>query len=564
MSPIAPADADQPVRAGPAPSGPDPAAVRARTAIRERPPGLLRRGGTDSGRGATDSGRGATDSGPPGGRRRLLVHGACLLLLAALVRLPSFHRPFWSADEGYLGTEAAMLRAGGRMYADVVDRKPPLVPWLYEACSALAGTHGLLLVRLLTMAALALAAVYTARLAERWLGPWAALPAGVLTVAASAALPAPDAMAATFELFMLPATAAALYYGAGGRYFAAGLAVAVATLTKQVGLAPLLPLAVCALTAPRPRPRRWRDAAALAGGTLIPLLGCAALLGGHRFVFWVFLSSGSYATSPPGAGEVLRHAWTNLACLLTAFAACAALVPLLPRRTLRDRSAAARALVLWLLASAAAVSVGWHYYGHYFLQLIPPMALLALRAVGLACRAPAPAPSRGPSPLRRLATRAGRSGVASAVTLSALAVAAGWTVVAFHTEPPRMHKQLAVARTVSELTSPEQRVFVWGMHPEIYWLAERLPASRYLTAGLLTNFSGGGGTRSVGPAYAVPGAWPVFRRELATAPPCVFVDDSASTPYSLSRYPELRRLLAAGYRPLADIEGARVYQREGC
>ncbi|MFE7115079.1 glycosyltransferase family 39 protein [Streptomyces sp. NPDC057654] len=548
MSPIAPADAARPVRTGSALTGPAPSGP-----VRDRPPGLPRRGGTGSGAGS---------------RRRPLVHGACLLLLAALVRLPSFHRPFWSADEGYLGTEAATLRTGGRMYVDVVDRKPPLMPWLYEACSALAGPHALLLVRLLAVAALALTAVYTARLAERRLGPWAALPAGVLTVAASAALPAPDAMAASFELFMLPATAAALYYGAGGRYLAAGLAVAVATLTKQVGLAPLLPLAVGALTGPRPWSRRWRDAAALAGGTLIPLLGCAALLGGHRFVFWVFLSSGSYATSPPGAGEVLRHGLTNLACLLTVFAACAVLVPLLPwrrpRRSLRGCDAADRALVLWLVASAAAVSVGWHYYGHYFLQLIPPIALLALRAVDLVCRASAPGPSRSPSPLRRLVTRGGRARVTLAVTLSALAVAAGWTAAAVHAEPPLMHKQLTVARTVRALTSPGQSVFVWGMHPEIYWLAERPSASRYLTAGLLTNFSGGGGTRSVGPAYAVPGAWPVFRRELATAPPCVFVDDSANTPYSLSRYPELRRLLTDGYEPRAVIDGAHVYERDGC
>ncbi|MFS8197265.1 ArnT family glycosyltransferase [Streptomyces sp. CWNU-52B] len=501
-----------------------------------------------------------TTRSPARPRDSPLLLVACLSLLAALVRLPSFARPFWSPDEGYLSTQAAMLRDGGRLYVDVVDRKPPLLPWLYEACLALAGDHALFLVRVLAVGALSLTAVYTARLAGRLLGPWAALPAGVLTVAASAALPAPDAMAATFEIFMLPATAAAVYYGVKGRWLTAGLAVAVAALTKQVGLAVLLPLAFMALTGAG----RRRGAVRLAVGTALPLLGCAALLGWRPFAFWVLFSSGSYATSPPGWGEVLGHATGNLGHLMTAFAGCAALV-LLPRanrgtppRPSQVRAtapapatspapapAADRVLVVWLVASAAGVSVGWHYYGHYFLQLVPPLALLALRGVDRFGRT----------------VRTGRPRASVLVTLSALMVAAGWTTAAFRAEEPDMAKSLAVARVVRDLTEPGQPVFAWSMHPEVYWQAERPPASRYLTAGLLTNYSGGGDPHTVGRTHAVPGTWPVLLRELAATPPCAVVDDSAGTPYDLTHYPELHRLLTDGYRLETTVDGARVYRR---
>jgi hypothetical protein len=187
------------------------------------------------------------------------------------------------------------------------------------------------------------------------------------------------------------------------------------------------------------------------------------------------------------------------------------------------------------------------------------MVLLVLRAVEVSCQAPT-----GPRPLRRLVTTTGRAGTAAFVAAGALVGAACWTAGAFKARPPQMEKSLAVAAAVQEHTAPGQRVFLWGMHPEIYWLSGRRPSSRYLTAGLLTNFSGGGDVRRVGPSYAVPGTWPIFRNELETTQPCVFVDDSSGTPYALSNYPDLRDLLANGYQQVAVIDGARIFQRGAC
>ncbi|MEU5699154.1 glycosyltransferase family 39 protein [Streptomyces aurantiacus] len=508
-----------------------------------------------------------------GGPRRA-TEAVLLCLLALVVRLPSFHRPFWSPDEGYLATQAAMLRNGGHLYEDVVDRKPPLMPWLYEASFTIAGDGGLAAVRVAAVAALGVTAVLTARTAGHLLGAWAALPAGVLTVTASLALPAPDAMAATFEIFMLPATAAAVHFGVKGRFLPAGLAVAVAALTKQVGFAPLLPLLLLALSGPR----RRRDTLALTLGAAAPVGICALTLGAHRFTFWVFLSSGPYTTSPPGAQVVAGRAGSGLACLLTAFAAVVLLLPLLPwrRRVHRVRAVRRglggtgpatessrrtdRMLAGWMLASAAAVSVGWHFYGHYFLQLVPPAVLLALRVVDVSGRTA----SDGPAVLRRLVGRAGRAGTAWCVAACSLLAAAFWTAGAWQARPPQLEKSLAVAAAVREHSAPGQPVLVWGMHPETYWLSGRPPSSRYLTAGLLTNFSGGADVRRVGRAYAVPGTWSVFRRELAHTPPCVLVDDSTGTPYPLADYPELRTLLADGYQRVAEIDGARVYRRDSC
>ncbi len=491
-----------------------------------------------------------------------------LMLLALAVRAPSFRRPFWSPDEGYLGTEAVALRHGGRLYTDVVDRKPPLVPWLYEACFGLTGPGTLWLVRLCAVAALALTALFVARLAAREWGPWAGLPAGVLTLAASAALPAPDAMAATFEVFMLPATAAAVYFGSRRRFLAAGLALAAATLTKQVGLAPLLPVALQVLAGPRRD--RLRHGAALAAGVFLPVAGCALLLGVRPFVFWNFLASSSYAASPPGTAAMCGHAGSILLRLAVPFAGFAFLLPRrLPRRMprplgrwrgvteLRPRTRTFdRVLWLWLIASAAGVTAGFRFYGHYFLQLLPPLALLALRAADSA---------RTRALSRRPAGPRTRDRALAAACLCAVAAAALFDAGALRAEPPQMGKSLALASALDARSRPGQRVFLWSMHPEVYWLAGRPAAGRYLTAGLLTNFSGGADVRRVGARYAVPGAWAGLRRELAAAPPCLVVDDSAGTPYPMAGYPALVRLVRdGGYTRVAAVEGAVVYRRAGC
>ncbi|MFJ8142990.1 glycosyltransferase family 39 protein [Streptomyces sp. NPDC096013] len=538
---------------------PGRAAPTAPSPVRLRPPDTgIRRGTAPPAAGTA-----------PGWTRRPVPQALLLLALALAMRAPSFRRPFWSPDEGYLGTEAVALLHGGRMYADVVDRKPPLVPWLYEACFALTGPGTLWLVRVCAVVALAVTAVFVARLAAGEWGPWAGLPAGVLTIAASAALPAPDAMAATFEVFMLPATAAAVYFAARRCFLAAGLALAAATLTKQVGLAPLLPLAVQVLTSPQHC--RLRYGATLAAGLALPITGCALLLGVRDFVFWNYLSSGSYAASPPGIAAVCGHARSILCRLAVAFAGFA---PFLPRLLRRHRiSAFDRTLWLWLLASAAGVSTGFRFYGHYFLQLVPPVALLALRAVHTArghagrgtvrpARWWALLQARGRAPARSRADACERAAaVACAV---AVAVGAAFGAGALRVRPPEMGKSLEVAAAVDAESRPGQSVFLWSMHPEVYWLAGRSATSRYLTAGLLTNFSGGADVHRVGARYAVPGAWAGLRRELAAAPPCLVVDDSAGTPYRMAGYPLLEHLVSGRYTQVARVDGARIYRRSDC
>ncbi|MET9507844.1 glycosyltransferase family 39 protein [Streptomyces flavidovirens] len=469
---------------------------------------------------------GARTAAPPYWRTLL----PALALLALLTRLPSLRRPLWNPDEGYLAVQARMLADGGVLYDTVVDRKPPLLPWLYETAFAVFGDESLLPLQLCAVAAQLLTAALLASVARRRWGDAAGRTAGALYLLISIGLNPEDAQAATFEVFILPFTVAAFWCADRGRWCGAGVAVAAAFLTKQTGGAVLAPVLWLLWQNAPARSALFRTAF----GFCLPVLYAALLTGPHRFLFWTVTGSGAYATFTGSELHVLFRGLANT--LILAFA-CAGLIPPV-LRVLRVARTGAADLWLWFLTAAGAVILGFHFFGHYYLQLMPPIALLATAALQVL-------PAR----------RATRAVIVSAGTC---AVFLAWGLLAPRPELAHVQK---VAKAVKVRTEPQDRVLVWGIHPEAYWLADRTPASRYLTAGLLTNYSGGRNGPQVGEKYAMAGAWPVFRTEMAARPPALIVDDSRGKPFAPERVPTLRRLLADGYEELTTVDGAVLYVR---
>ncbi|GAA3142870.1 hypothetical protein GCM10010521_32010 [Streptomyces rameus] len=454
-----------------------------------------------------------------------------LAALACVTRIPSFVQPLWNPDEGFLAVQARLLAQGGRLYETVVDRKPPLLPWLYQSAFALFGSGSLTPLRVLAVLAQLLTAALLASLARRRWGDRAGRTAGVLYLLISVGLNPEDAQAATFEVFMLPGTAAALWCADRARWGVAGAAVAAAFLTKQTGGAVLLPVAWLlhrqggGLRAGLPR---------LAAGFALPVLGVALATDPAGFLFWTVTGSAAYASVTGSELHVLARALTNAAILA---AASAGLLPPVVR-ALRGARTTVPELWLWLASSAAAVMLGCHFFGHYYLQLTPPLALLATAA---------------------LHVLPGERHTAAVLTSAcSCALFVGWGLLA--PRPELAHTE-RVAAALTQRTAPADRVLVWGIHPETYWLAGRTPATRYLTAGLLTNYSGGRDGPQVGEKYAVAGAWPVFRREMTAHAPALVVDDSRGEPYAPDRLPTLRRLLTAGYEEVGRVDGAVLYAR---
>ena len=207
-------------------------------------------------------------------RRDLVRIFLVLLALTFVLRLPAFFTPVFNSDETFLATQAHVLNDGGELYQDAIDRKPPIVPYVYAATFAFFETTALWSVRVVAMLAVALTALLLAIEARRRYGARAGWIAGILFVVAMITFMPQDGQAANFEVFMLPSMTAAILFARRGRGFLAGVAIAAATLAKQTGAATLLP--VVYLIA---RKRGKRGVAEVFAGFTIPTALVALAMG---------------------------------------------------------------------------------------------------------------------------------------------------------------------------------------------------------------------------------------------------------------------------------------------
>jgi 4-amino-4-deoxy-L-arabinose transferase-like glycosyltransferase len=471
-------------------------------------------------------------------RRSTLRLFGVLLLLTFALRVPAFFVDVFTSDETFLATQAEVISDGGKLYEEAADRKPPLVPYLYAATFALFSTTALWSVRVVAMLAIALTALLLALEARRRYGHRAAWIAGVLMVLGSIAFAPQDGQAANFEIFMLPGMVAAVLLARRGRAFSSGVAVAFATLAKQTGAATLIPVLYLLW-----RQRGRRGATDALTGFALPLALVALVVGPGELLFWTTIGNGSYLGISGQWGMVLFM----LAIMTAAFAAANLPIVWALPRAWRERHTEGRGdtdLWLWLLSTLLSVAVGLRFFGHYYLQLVPPLALIT---AGVLVRSS-----------RRAVTRT----IALSAGIATVATGFGFLVRPFN--------EKADYKTVSAYlkvhAGPDDRILVWGHVPEIYWASGKLPATRFFTSGFLTGWEPGRPGNDASVEDATPGAWELFFEDFAVHPPTYILDTAYSgirgaQYYTISRYPDLARVVYRDYVYVESVDGISVYKR---
>lgn len=454
--------------------------------------------------------------------------------------LSVWHRVL-DVDEANYGAVAALMNAGGGLYgAGGVDDKPPGVFWFYSIVYRFAGLYDMRAVHVVKVLVVLVTALLVARIARRYGGRDAGWIAALLYVVFTAAGYPKMAAANTEVLMMLPATASVLLL-LEKRYFWAGAALALAMLTKQVAVFQLALFPVGALLVAKSWEPVWRGAAGLAAGLAV-LVAVIALTGSasgwwHWSVAAVLTSYGPSAWTQGQLKAAVANGvvpWLEAAPLL--------LVPALARvARLRD-GGEEWLIVVWLGAAAAGATVGGHFFGHYFLQLVGPAAVLAGTALAgwrFASRRPALA----------------------AVAVAALAASAVYFTLDDYGRAPDTQPSPA-SRYLAAHTPPGSRVFVWGNSPGVYLFSGTLPATRFV--GFLRGFPRGSGLPprnwDTGPEV-----WPALDADFRAHPPLYIADTSTANwlffgYYPMSRFPLLPAIVAARYERAAVLDGVTIYR----
>ena len=520
------------------------------------------------------------------------------LAAGAVLRLPTLGRPLLSDDEAIYAATADAMRRGARLYLDVVDHKPPLIYFIYQAGFALTGAFQTLGAHLFVILAVLATALALFAIARRGAD---GDPTGVVAAAGFLVFSTTwhdyDALAANCELFLLAFQAWAAWLvlwvsdptrpGRSGARWAAGhlgigVLVGLATLCKYQGLTFLgVSLGWLALDVFRRRVGPGRGLAAVIlelSGVAVPVaafLGWAQIQGSLPATFDWFRFNFLYVGAGLTGAEAVRRGLTRLALIgaaaLPVYLQGALGAVLTARRWLRRGIAVAgagntgaavagpplvdRLGLLWLVTSVIALCAGGRFFGHYFHLILAPLALLAST---------------------RLVSLWRRSSLARVLlAVATLVPALGFFLLATVLRPQVQALDEAeppydrVAARIAESSGPEERIFVWGNSPQLYILARRSMGTRFSFCNYMTGESPGTATETGGrdaDSNVLPVSWTLLFDDLEQRRPALFIDAAAAgwdgyDKFPLGRYPRLAAYLAAHYRKIDNVDHVAIYRR---
>jgi 4-amino-4-deoxy-L-arabinose transferase-like glycosyltransferase len=483
-----------------------------------------------------------------------------ILLLTTVIRLPSLIHPHAIDDEAVYSLVGNALADGGRPYVDAIERKPPLLFWTYAAIFKVGGKYNwpfLHAVALLWVTA-TMAGLYL--IGRRLFDPLTGLFAALLY-----SLYQPWALfidlAFNGEVVMnLPIVWAWVIALSESRsrfrpeLLLSGMLLCAAFLMKQPAAIAAVPLGVYFLLPAYQRSRGLTFSGGVLQAAVLTtgFFGSLALTGlllwkqgilndavywiltNHSipYIFWkkAFLHTLSFS----GACSVLligaAISWRNRETFWV------------------GRSAERTALGGLVVASAIGAAAGARFYPHYYIQLIPPLAVLA-----------APVFARIFSSLdyRPLL------GLLRPLTVGALLLFTfvGFSIAQWIGEISRRPPTEA-GTYIHTHSRPADRIFVWGQDPQIYLDAERLPACRFVVTFPLTGYIFGGIYYVDTHDRIVPGTWKNLELDFKAHPPEYIVDvqeDPKNAQYPIWQFPVLARWLKT-YEPVAVVREGVIYR----
>ena len=508
-----------------------------------------------------------------------------VIIFGFLLRTPYFVHTLQDIDESVYAANAVTLMDGGRPYIDAMaDNKPPGIFYIYYAIFLVFGKYNMLAVHLTTFLCTLATALTLGALARRMNGNIAALLTIAFYLTFTAAL-YPKMLAANTEIFMaLPyALAVFLLYraeetGIGYWYFFSGIVAGLVPLINQVGgieIAAVLLYFLLMSLAPSTHGKGNRSCylkfgTIFAVGFILPIAITGFLFYRHDTlqdaVFWTILYPLNYINQSSANLNFLSQ-------LLIEFAPFVLSMPLVwitcilwTKNAVVNYKAAASSfsifLTIWLITSIVATLVGKRMYGHYFIQILPPLCVTS--ALGAS---------------RFFTVKSDRFNKYWRIAIVTLTILPGivFTSMALSFEAAtdtwgELNPDFLPATEYIKMhTDPMDRIFVWGWFPPVYVYSERSPATRFVNTTMFVQYRQGNdpneADRSDITWATVPAAWSMLKTDLERNHPKLIIDTSPGDYHDFGRYPLrdysiLREYVDANCHLENSIVGMDIYRCE--
>jgi hypothetical protein len=415
-----------------------------------------------------------------------------ILFLISFIRLQLIHVPL-ERDEGEYAYAAQLILQGVPPYSEVYSMKMPGMYAIYALILALLGqTHSAIHLGLLLVNGATVLLVFF--LARRVFDPLSAVVASASFALLSVSQPVEGIFANAEHFVILPTVGGALLLFHATEsdrpklLFWSGLLFGTAFMIKQHGGA-FAAFAGFYLVSQelRRQPVRWLQflvkGLLLVAGAILPFILACLLFAGlgvfERFWFWTFVYAREYVSLVP-----LSMGWELLKLNLPILASAMLLWILAGvgfTALLWDNSARHRCVftLSFLIFSICSVCPGLYFRRHYFVLILPSIALL----VGISV-----------SSLVRLL---GKRSVIRALPILCAMIALIYSIYyqryyLFEASPTMLARStyganpfpesLKIARYIEHHTTNNDHVAVLGSEPQIYFYANRRAATRYIYA----------------------------------------------------------------------------------
>jgi 4-amino-4-deoxy-L-arabinose transferase-like glycosyltransferase len=463
-------------------------------------------------------------------RRTAILVALAAVALAVLLRLPFFGAPL-TADEGGYAEAARLWEHGATLYRDVwVDRPQGLI-LVFRGVLQLGSSTDL--IRAVAAVVGALSVLATMLLAFRLTGLRIVAFAAGLLMATAGASPflesftlAGELLASLAAILSLLAFTAYAHSRSLAWLAVAGLASGCALMIKQSGFDAAL--AIVAYLAWTERRRGLGPIALFVGAAAAPVL--AGLLSAASLHSWWFAVVGYRGSGDSLVTGSVVHRLGLLVDSLPGAAKGFGLLVLLGAFGWRGSPLLLR---LWLGAAVLGVLGGGNFHFHYYLQLVPPLSILAGSGV------------------ERLI--AGRMRLAVAALIGVAIATAAFTVPVWFDSPraqakaiwpkdPHLQHDDAVVRYLDAHTRLGQKALVLWAAANVYYLADRAPAIPYMWRRNIETIPGVRGRLDRALARKEPAA-------VALVQPLDSLEGSGGT----------ASILARNYRRAAVVDGVPIY-----
>ncbi|MCX8124640.1 MAG: glycosyltransferase family 39 protein [Spirochaetes bacterium] len=212
-------------------------------------------------------------------------------------------------------------------------------------------------------------------------------------------------------------------------------------------------------------------------------------------------------------------------------------------------------LTIWLVGSIFAVMLGWRAYGHYFIQLVLPLSMLA----GLFF-------FHVPSHYKRM-TYIYFVVLAIIFTISRINIPLTYHYLGDSNALSDVAYKKVAAR-VQQITSPHDTMFVWGSGAVAYIYANRRCSSKIIITDYVSGRQFGVSNEDMGENVNkyIQYLREEFMSEFMKKPPEVFIDTSPSgyfgyDRFPLSKFPTLSKMIYTHYTFYTSIDKMNMYLR---